>query len=126
MTDTKAHASDLAKQALATGEHAIKRGETQTQDTIGATADVTEDVLASVEAGQRAAIEAVRGFVDTVDQTLPFHGEDASKRQQIIDSGLEMADKLVQSQYGFLRSVVHTAGGSVRRSDDAPEDTSGN
>ena len=125
MAESKEHASDLAKQALATGQHAIKMGETQMQSTITGTADVSEEVLTSVEAGQRAAIEAVREFVDTVDRTLPLHGEDASKRQQVIDSGLQMADRLVQAQYGFLRSLVHTAGASVRRPDDESGETSG-
>ena len=37
----------------------------------GKTADVSQDVFTSVEAGQRTAIAAVRSFVDTVDSALP-------------------------------------------------------
>jgi hypothetical protein len=41
--------------------------------------ELSEQLLESVENGQRAAIEAVRKFVDTVDKTQ-VHGDDPSKR----------------------------------------------
>ena len=91
---------------------------------------------AAQEAGQRAAIEAVRKFVDTVDEVIPALGDRPSRRETLIDAALDMADKLVTTQYEFLRSVVrsvdrtrppgeaHTAtpGGSVpvRGTADAP------
>jgi hypothetical protein len=80
--------------------------------------ELSEQVLESVEKGQRAAIEAVRKFVDTVDKTQ-VHGEDPSKRQEVIDSGLEMADRLVHTQYDFLRNVVDSAGKALGASDRA-------
>src|SRR5271165_124808 len=80
------------------------------------TAELSEDVLKFVEQGQVAAIDAVRKFVDTVDQTLP-HGAGPSRRQEIIDSAMEMADRLVHTQYDFIRKVVDSAGGAVGRSD---------
>ena len=75
--------------------------------------ELSEQVLDSVEAGQQAALEAVRKFVDTVDQALPRLGAAPSLRQQVIDSGLGMADGLVQAQYDFLRNVVRSAGQSL-------------
>jgi hypothetical protein len=81
------------------------------------TTELSEDVLRSVESGQRAAIEAVRKFVDTVDQTLPPRGEEPSRRQEVVDAAMEMADKLVHTQYDFLRKVVHSAGQSLTRAD---------
>ena len=78
------------------------------------TTDLSDEVLKSVEKGQRAAIEAVREFVDTVDRTLP-HGEQPSKRQEIVDAAMDMADRLVHTQYDFLRNVVHSAGRSLTR-----------
>jgi hypothetical protein len=74
MAQKKAQASELARQAVARGEHSINR---------------------------------------------------ASKRQEVIDSGLEMADRLVQAQYGFLRSLVHTAGSVVSRPDNASGEPGG-
>ena len=65
-----------------------------------------------------AAIEAVRTFVDTVDTTLPSRGEAPSKRQDVIDSALKMADRLVHVQYDFLRKVVADAGRTVSGSLD--------
>ena len=79
------------------------------------TKELSEEVLDSLEKGQRAAIEAVRKFVDTVDQTLPAlpHGEGPSKRQEIVDSALEMADRLVHAQYEFIHKVIDSAGKSL-------------
>jgi hypothetical protein len=71
-----------------------------------------------VEAGQRAAIEAVHKFVDTVEQALPGHGEAPSRRQEVVDSAMEMADRLVHTQYDFLRKVIESAGQSLSKSDE--------
>ena len=54
--------------------------------------------------------------MDTVDRTLP-HGELPSKRQDIVDAAMDMADRLVHTQYDFLRNVVHSAGRSLNRPD---------
>ena len=83
------------------------------------TKELSEEVLDSLEKGQRAAIEAVRKFVDTVDHTLPAlpHGEGPSKRQEIVDSALEMADRLVHAQYDFIHKVIDSAGKSLTKSD---------
>jgi hypothetical protein len=58
------------------------------------TTALPRDVLKSLEDGQRAALDAVRKFVDTVDSALPLRGESAPKRQEIVDSALEMAERL--------------------------------
>ena len=75
--------------------------------------ELTEQVLASVKTGEQAVLEAVRKFVESVDQALPHLGEPPSRRQKVIDSGLEMADRLVQAQYDFLHNVVRSAGQSL-------------
>ena len=83
------------------------------------TTQLSDEVLDSLEKGQRAAIEAVRKFVETVDHTLPAlpHGEGPSKRQEIVDSALEMADRLVHAQYDFIHKVIDSAGKSLTKSD---------
>ena len=83
------------------------------------TTELSEEVLDLVEKGQRAAIEAVRKFIDTVDQALPTVGEGPSRRQEIVDSAMEMADRLVHTQYDFIRKVIDSAGKSLNRSGDA-------
>ena len=81
------------------------------------TKELSEEVLDSLEKGQRAAIEAVRAFVDTVDRALPAlpHGEGPSRRQEIVDSALEMADRLVHTQYDFIHKVIDSAGKSLTK-----------
>jgi uncharacterized protein with PhoU and TrkA domain len=80
--------------------------------------ELSEEVLKSAKSAQQTAIEAVRKFVDAVDQALPSHGEAPSKREEITDSALEMAERLVHTQSDFLRKVVDSAGKSLARSDD--------
>jgi len=81
------------------------------------TTDLSEEVFKSLESAQRAAIEAVRRFMDTVDKTLP-RGETPTKRQDVVDSAMEMADRLVHTQYEFLRRIVADAGKALNRSTD--------
>ena len=118
-----------ARKAAATRESSPARKAAATRKTptapaargtgIDKTTKLSEEVLDSVEAGQRAAIEAVRKFVETVDQALPTHGEGPSRRQEVVDSALEMADRLVHTQYEFIRKVIGSAGKSPSRSDGA-------
>lgn len=93
----------------------------QTVDVVHRAVDLSDEVLKSVEAGQRAAIEAVRKFVDTVDEAIPALGDRPSRRQTVIDAALDMADRLVTTQYEFLRSVVRSADRTLRKPDDAKE-----
>lgn len=75
--------------------------------------DLSEQVLDQVKESQRSAIAAVRDFMSSVDKALPDHGAEPSKRQEIIDSALEMSQKLVKTEYDFLTSVVHSAGEAI-------------
>jgi hypothetical protein len=94
----------------ATAEHRERPSRTAVERT----EKLSEEVFEEVEAGQRAAIQAVKKFVDTVDKTLPnTRGEAPSRRQDVIDAAMEMADRLVQTQYEFLRKVVRSAGKSL-------------
>ncbi len=87
---------------------------------VDATDKLADELLESVEKGQREAIEAVRKFVDTVDRALPAlpHGEGPSRRREIVDSALDMADRLVHTQYDFIRKVIDSTAKSLNRSDD--------
>ena len=86
------------------------------RSTAGDATKLSEDVLKAVEDGQRAAIDAVQRFVDTVDRALPPRSAGASRRQEVIDSAMDMSDRLVHTQYEFLRKVVHSAGKSLSES----------
>jgi hypothetical protein len=87
------------KEAAAADQGAVER-----------TAELSEQVLEQVRGSQQSAIGAVRRFMEAVDEALPPQSEGHSKRQDVIDSALEMSQKLVQTQYDFLTNVVHSAG----------------
>ncbi len=78
-------------------------------------ADVSEEVLKSLESGQRAAIDAVRKFVGTVDEAIPARGDHPSEHKTIVDAALEMADKLVKTQHEFVRSVINSASETLKK-----------
>ena len=75
----------------------------------------------SLEARRRDALEAVRKFVDTVDEAIP-NLVDPSIRKKIVDSALELADKLGTTQLGFMRNVSGSVSEALtpRRPGSAP------
>ena len=87
--------------------------------TVDRTEKLAEETFKSLESAQRSAIEAVRKFTETVDRAMPLGGDSASRQQEVVDSALEMAERLVRTQYEFLDKVIHSAGDSMRQSDKA-------
>ena len=70
-------------------------------------------MLNELEDGAQSAIEAVRKFLITVDDALPPDREGHTRREEITDSALRMAQRLVHAQSTFLRTVVDSAGRSL-------------
>jgi len=102
-------------------QHDLKhKHQKQVSEVVDRTSELSDDVLKSLESGSRAAVEAVRRFVDVVDEALPAlpHGERPSRRREIVDAAMDMADRLVKTQYEFLRSVVQSAGTTLSREQD--------
>jgi myosin-crossreactive antigen len=120
MPETKVQRSTVARKAPATRKRpAVVSKKREQARAVDRTIELSDEVLESVESGQRAAIEAVHKFVDTVDEKLPSLGDEhPSRRQEIVDAALEMADRLVHTQYDFLRKVVDSAGKALSRTDD--------
>ena len=125
MPETTAQRSDAARKGAAAHkarelEREQEEHEHQRQKQIDRTAELSDEVLTSLESGSRAVIEAVRKFVDVVDEALPAlpHGERPSRRREIVDAAMDMADRLVKTQYEFLRSVVQDAATAVSREED--------
>jgi hypothetical protein len=83
--------------------------------------EVSEEVLDEIKEGQEAAIGAVRNFVGSVDKTLAGSAS-PSQVEEIVDSALKMADKLVETQYEFLKKVVHSAGEAVGNAGEEGEE----
>ena len=69
-------------------------------------AEVSDDVLESLESSRKQAIEAVRTFVDQISPVLP----EQSRRKTLIEAALNLAEELGAARIEFFRSVVHSAG----------------
>lgn len=111
MPETKATRRAPSRKAPAARKRAQAPSPKKARSATDRTTELSGEVLKSLESGQRAAIEAVRKFVDTVDERVPSLGsEHPSRRQDVIDAALEMAERLVHTQYEFLRKVVDSAG----------------
>lgn len=111
MPATKTQRSTTARKSSTprkrTASHAKQPAQAKAVDR---TKEFSEEVLKSLETGQRAAIDAIRKFIDTVDETLPPAEKRSARRQEVVDAAMEMADRLVHTQYDFIREVVHSAG----------------
>jgi hypothetical protein len=82
------------------------------------TAKLSDELLKSFETSERAAIEAIGQFVITIEEALPHEVTSTSEvAKKITESGLEMADRLVHTEYDLLRDVVDSAASSLRRHD---------
>ena len=123
MPETKVQRRPSAPRAAATDKRPTDKrpaenGKHKQASEVDRTTELSDEVLKSLESGQRAAIDAVRKFVDTVDEKLPVLGERPSRRQEVIDGAMEMADRLVHTQYDFLRHVVQSAGNALSKPND--------
>lgn|SRR6185312_11130611 len=114
MPQTKTQPRAAARKPPAARKRPVKKVQPEANP-VDRTAEFSDEVLKSIESGQRTAIEAVKKFIDTVDETLPAFGERPSKRQEVVDAALEMADRLVHTQYEFLHKVVNSAGKALSR-----------
>jgi hypothetical protein len=119
MPQTKVQRTAVSRKAPAPRKRAaVASTKPKERSAVKRATTLSDEVLRSVESGQRAAIDAVHKFVDTVDEKLPALGDGhPSRRQEIIDAALEMSDRLVRTQYDFLRKVVDSAGTALSRGD---------
>jgi hypothetical protein len=82
--------------------------------------DLSDEVLKSLEAGERAAIDALGQFVITFEEALPQEVAGTSEvAKKVTESGLQMADRLVHTQYDVLRDVIASAAKSLSSGDGA-------
>jgi hypothetical protein len=86
-------------------------------------AELSDEVLESLEAGERAAIDAAGRFVVTVEEALPHEVQGTSEvAKTITESGLETADRLVQTWYDLLRKVIGSTAKSLSSGNGAKPD----
>lgn len=65
--------------------------------------------LELAKTGGRTATGTVRKFADTVDRLVPMDGVGLPKRRELMSAALEMTERLVQSEYDLVRSLVQSA-----------------
>lgn len=68
--------------------------------------DSADRIIDSVAEAERTALDAVRRFLDTVNNAFPDMGPDGGARQRIIDSAFRMTDELVGSSNQFAHRMV--------------------
>ncbi len=100
--------------------HQLGIPEARVASVVDRTSELSDEMLKSLEAGERAAIEAVGRFLVTIEEALPQEvacTSDVAKK--ITESGLEMADRLVHTEYDFLRNVIASSAKSLSSRDGA-------
>ena len=72
--------------------------------------DLPEEVIDSVDESERAALAAVRRFVESVDQALPGGGAKGapSRRVEVIDAALKMVEQLLGVSNDFAQRVAES------------------
>ena len=110
-----------SKPVVRTSIHEVGIPEDRIVDVVDRTAKLSDELLKSFESSERAAIEAVGQFVITMEEALPTEvagTTDVAKK--ITESGLEMVDRLVHTEYVLLRHVVDSAAIWLSRHNGAP------
>jgi flagellar biosynthesis/type III secretory pathway protein FliH len=80
--------------------------------------ELSEDMVQALEDGGRAAVEAVKLFLVTVEEALPQVEGARRVEKKITESALKMAEQLIHTQSEFLQKVVDSAGKSLSRSEE--------
>jgi len=86
---------------------------TEKQTVVERVSGLSEEVLESVDAGRREAIEAVRKFVSTLEEETPAL-VDPSLRKAVLDGALNLADELSSALMELLRSIIRSASEAVK------------
>ncbi|MGO9070309.1 hypothetical protein [Mycobacterium sp.] len=75
--------------------------------------NLSDEVLERVEARQRAAIEALRKFVDRLDDAMPNLVDDPSARKKVIDAIGDYYEQLATTTNEFVATMVRSAIGTL-------------
>jgi hypothetical protein len=77
--------------------------------------DGAERLIESLAGAEKSALEAMRKFLDTVDDAFPHLGEGGSHRQKIIDSAFKMTEELVGASNHLAQRLVKVGGSAAKR-----------
>ena len=77
--------------------------------------DGADRLIGSLAGAEKSALEAVRKFLDTVDDAFPHLGEGGGQRQRIIDSAFRMTEELVGASNQLAQRLVKVGGTAAKR-----------
>jgi hypothetical protein len=80
-------------------------------------AELSDRVLAEVEVRQRAAIAAVRTFIDHLDDVVPNLADDPSARKKVVEAIGDYYEQLATAANEFVTKVVRSAVGTSNKND---------
>jgi hypothetical protein len=83
-------------------------------------ADLSDEVLRRVEARQRAAIEALRKFMDRLDNAMPNLVDEPSVRKKVVDVIGEYYEQLVTTTNEFVARMVRSTIGTLNKRPATP------
>jgi hypothetical protein len=92
--------------------------EQETTGVVERATELSEDMVQALEDGGRAAVEAVRLFLVTVEEALPQVEGARKQEKKITESALKMVHDLIHTQAEFLRKAVDSASKSLSRSEN--------
>ena len=89
-------------------------------DVVERTSVLSDELLVSLETGERAAIESLGQFVVAVEEALPQEVASTSEvAKKVTESGLEMTDRLIHTQSAFLRTAIDSLAKALSSHDGA-------
>jgi hypothetical protein len=77
--------------------------------------DGADRLIESLAGAEKSAFEAVRKFLDTVDDAFPHLGEGGGQRQKIIDSAFKMTEELVGASNQLAQRLVKVGATATKR-----------
>lgn len=72
-----------------------------------------QGLIEGLEENEKSALEAVKRFVDTVNDTFPDIGEDGPRRQ-IIDAAFKMTEQVVEASNRLAINVLDVTESTLR------------
>jgi hypothetical protein len=85
--------------------------------TTDATQEDTTRLIDTIEQAETASLEAVRKFLDTINDMLPHLDGDDGPRRKVIDSAFKMTEQLVAAPNRLVQNILDMTQRALRESD---------
>jgi hypothetical protein len=82
--------------------------ETEAERLTAGSDELMKQWIELAKSSEQTALATVRKFVETVEHAMPLDVVDLSRRREVIDAALEMAQRLIHTQQDFVRSAVRS------------------